>query len=648
MKFIKTTLHLVLLNISIAAYAQKNTDVLVTINDSLYTVGDFEHLYNKNIDIIADDAQKDIDTYLKLYKTYKLKLQNAYELGIDKSTLIQQEYKSYRTEIAEKYFINENELDRLLAEALQRKDFEVKASHILIAVDEFAQPADTLKAYNKAIEIRNKILSGLSFEDAALKYSDDLSAKANKGNLGYFGVFKMVYPFESAAYNTNVGAISLPVRTNFGYHILNVHNKRSTSKIKNIAHILVQANDINDKTAKDKINDIYNRLQAGDPFYDVAFHFSEDIHSRDKGGDLGLYSEGVLNIEGISDIVYELNFKDAYSKPFYSQYGWHIVAVTNIKDQLTDEQLSENFLRIIKTDSRSKILEKDLMAHLKDLYNFKSNDAAINETVKLLNRQELINQPHVEDNDDTQKILATFFNKQITAKNLLDHIYSHPRQYATVVNDELLIKKAFDFYSYKSLKDTYNSELENMFPEFKQNLKEYKEGLMLFSLLEDKIWNESTKDTVAIKNYYELNKLKYTQKPNFIGEVFVFDNKSEANTYRKLLKNKFDVKESDFNIRYKYQGQFYLTDKRLPKNLDITSIGKKTIKHENKYYVFDVRSKIEEKQLTYDEVKNLVLADYQHEYEMQYNKNLLDNAKIQINQAALDLLKNKYNKKSLN
>lgn len=648
MKLIKLTFNFLLLNLSVAAFAQKPTDVLVTINDSIYNVADFERLYNKNIDIIADESQKDIDTYFNLYKTYKLKLQNAYDLGIDKSPKIEQEFKVYRNELSEKYFINEKELDRLLHEALNRADYEIKASHILINTDEFAQPTDTLIAYNKAIEVRNEILKGLPFEDAAVKYSNDLSAKTNKGNLGYFSVFKMVYPFESGAYNTKIGEISMPVRSNFGYHLIKVYNKRETSKVKNIAHILVETKDKNDAEAKKKINNIYKRLEVGDSFHDVAFHFSEDIHSRDKGGDLGVYNEGSLNINGASDVLYELNFKNAYSQPFFSQYGWHIIAVTNIKDKPTKEELKDNFLRRIKSDSRSKILEKDLIDHLKEMYHFTANEKNITETAKLLNRQELMNQPNVESNPETAKILATYSDKKITAKNILEHVYSFPRQYAAVKTDELLVKKAFDFYSLSKLKELYNANLETNFPDFAHNLNEYKEGLVLFDFLEQNIWNESAKDTLALQNYYQENQTKYLQPENFIGEVYVFNKKGDAKTYHKLLKNNFKVKEADFPMVYKYQGRFYMNDKRLPENLDFNSLGNNVVKHNNNYYVFYIRDKKHEIQPSYEDVKSQVLSDYQNQYENLYNNELLNKAVIKVNQSVLNQLKTKYNKKSLN
>lgn len=648
MRLIKTTLIFLLFSLSINTFGQKPTDVLVTINDSIYNVADFERLYTKNIDIIADESQKDIDNYFNLYKIYKLRLQNAYRLEIDKLPAVQQELKSYRAELAEKYFINENELDRLLNEALERSDFEIKASHILVAVDELAQPADTLKAYNKALEIRSKLINGMSFEDAALKFSDDLSAENNKGNLGYFSVFKMVYPFESGAYTTKIGEISLPVRSNFGYHLIKVYNKRATPKVKNIAHILVEAKDMNDAEAKKKINEIYKRLEVGDTFYDVAFHFSEDIYSREKGGDLGIYNEGALNIEGISDIVYNLNFKGAYSKPFFSQYGWHIVSVTHIKDQPTKEELKENFLRKIKSDSRSKILERNLIHHLKEQYHFKTNHENIVKTSKLLNREELLNDPKVESNQETEMVLATYSDKKITAKNILEHIYSFANQYAFVKTDELLIEKAFDFYSLRKLKEEYNNNLEINFPDFAHHLNEYKEGLILFNFLEEKIWNESAKDTLALKNYFDEHQSNYLQPAYFIGEVYVFAKKSDAKTYNKLLNIKYPIKEADFPMVYKYQGRFSLDDKRLPKNLDLKTVGQKVIKYNNNYYVFYIRDRKETVQPTYEEVKSKVLSDYQNQFEQQYNEQLLKNARINLNETVLNQLKAKYNKKTLN
>lgn len=648
MKLFKRSLQLLLFTLSFQTFAQQSTDVLVTINDSIYQVADFERLYNKNIDIIVDESQKDVGNYFDLYTLYKLRLQNAYNLKLDKSDRINQDITKFRTELAEKYFINESTLNALVEEALERSKFEINASHILIAVDELAQPQDTLAAYNQALKIRDEVLNGLSFEKAAEKYSNDLSAKSNKGNLGYFSVFRMVYPFETGAYNTKVGDISLPVRSNFGYHLIKVNNKRATPKPKNIAHILVETKDINDQQAKKKINDIYKRLELGDPFHDVAFHFSEDIMTRDNGGNLGMYNEGNLNIEGISDILYDLNFNGAYSKPFFSQYGWHIVAVTKVNDLPNLTDLKDLFLKRVKNDSRAVLLEKDLIEYLKELYQFKIDQTHLAETVKMLHREEMMNQPKVDSNPDTEKVVATYSDKKITPKNILEHIYSFANQYAFLKTDELVINKALNNYSLRKLKEEYDSQLENKFTDFAHTLKEYKEGLMLFDLLEQQIWDKTATDTLALMQYYETHKEKYVQPDHFTGEVYVFKKRYDAKIYHKIIKGRYDVNEDDFPMVYKYQGRFTLDDKRLPPNLDIQTIGNKVIKHNNLFYVFFVRDKKFENIPDYKTIQSKISADYQTEYEKEYNQNLLQKANIKVNQPILDQLKAKYHKKNLN
>jgi|GEM_PF-514744 len=648
MKIKNRCLQFMMLFSTMAVFAQSPDDVLVNINDSIYRVSDFERLYNKNIDIVADESQKDVDTYFELYKLYKLKLQDAYSEGYHLSTGFLQEYTSYRKELSEKYFINEKQLDKLLNEAVERNEFEVNASHILIAVSPFAGPADTLAAYKKALDVRDKLQNGLSFEEAARKYSDDLSARTNNGNLGYFSVFKMVYPFESGAYETAVGSISMPVRSDYGYHLIKVLDKRRAPKIKSIAHILIETKYLSEKEAKKKIDELYDKLQKGQNFDDLAFHFSEDIYSRDKGGLLGVYTEGALDIKGLSDIVYGLNYKDAISKPFLSQYGWHIVRIADIRERPAEASLRDNFLRRIKSDQRSKILEKDLIDHLKDMYHFEMNRDNVLKTAKLLNREEMVNDVKVEDNAQSKMILATYADRSITAKNILEHIYSFPQLYVSVKTDELLVQTAFDFYALQQLKAQYNNDLEKNFPDFAHTMAEYREGLMLFDLLEKKIWKTAANDTLAQQMYYNRHLTDYVKPAYFIGEVYVFKSRAEANSFQRALNGNFPVREDDFTIVYKYQGTFEMDDKRLPPDIGLKDLGRKVVRYNKKYYVFKVRDLKEAVLPTYSDVKSKVLSDYQNQYEKEYGKGLSEKAVIKVNEPVLNQLRTKYNKKSLN
>ena len=121
-------------------------------------------------------------------------------------------------------------------------------------------------AYKKAMSIRERALKGEDFNALAAELSEDPSArdyeeipgvrkayKGNKGELGYFSVFDMVYPFETGAYNTEVGSISMPIRSSFGYHIIKVNSKTPASGYIRAAHIFLA---VDPKTLKKLIRSL--------------------------------------------------------------------------------------------------------------------------------------------------------------------------------------------------------------------------------------------------------------------------------------------------------------------------------------------------------------------------------------------------------
>jgi peptidyl-prolyl cis-trans isomerase SurA len=175
----------------------------------------------------------------------------------------------------------------------ERLKEEVKASHILIMVEPDASPADTLKAYTRIVDIRNKILQGEDFAAAAIAYSEDKSAKVNQGSLGYFSSLQMVYPFETAAYQTPVGQVSLPVRTRYGYHILKVFDRRPARGEVEVSHIMIRTSDEKDLSkAKNTIFTIYEQLQAGVKWEELCKQYSEDPATKDSGGKLRPFGTG--------------------------------------------------------------------------------------------------------------------------------------------------------------------------------------------------------------------------------------------------------------------------------------------------------------------------------------------------------------------
>ena len=290
--------------------AQSSNQVLFTINDKPYYTDEFIRVYNKNLDLVKDESQKDLDHYLELFVGYKLKVTKANALGLQNNPQYQNELKSYRTQLSKNYLTDSKVTKELIDEGYARSLKEVRAAHILLTVDENAKPEDTLAAYKSIIELRNRVLKGEDFGQLAFQYSQDPSAKENRGDLGYFSAFRMVYPFETAAFTTPKGAVSQPVRTRFGYHIIEVKDIRDNRGDVTVAHIMLMnpTDDSPTELEKNKttIFEIYNKIQQGESFEALAKQFSQDKSSASKGGVLNRFGSGQLSSEEFETVAFSL------------------------------------------------------------------------------------------------------------------------------------------------------------------------------------------------------------------------------------------------------------------------------------------------------------------------------------------------------
>ena len=308
--FLKTFLLASLAMPTIFAQAQSKLDkqVLMTIGDQDVTVKEFCDVYYKNNlknDVIE---KKSVDDYLDLFTTFRMKVMEAERMKLDTSAKFQKELAGYRKQLAKPFMSSDDISDELLQEAYEREQKDIRASHILIRCDKNALPSDTLKAYNKAMDIRKKALKGEDFGKLADQYSDDPSAKGwaasdqrpaspgNHGDLGYFTVFNMVYPFETGAYNTKEGEISMPVRSDFGYHIIKVQSVTEAMGTVQAAHIFLQLpfdapkDDVD--AMQQKANNIYKQLidQDGKNWNEMVKQYSDDKGTISRNGALSNFT----------------------------------------------------------------------------------------------------------------------------------------------------------------------------------------------------------------------------------------------------------------------------------------------------------------------------------------------------------------------
>ena len=521
----KNLLYLLAFFITTYSFSQKDRE-LFRINNSPVMVSEFKQVYEKNLGLILDEESKSVDNYLELFINYKLKVKEAYGLKLDTLKNYKRELEGYKNQLIAPYLQDKEFLNKLVKEAYNRKKEEVKASHILIKTPKKSIEVDTLSLYKKINDIRNRILEGESFEKVAKEVSEDPSAVVNGGNLGYFSAFTMVYPFEDAAYNTNLNEVSKPFKTRFGYHILKVTGKRESKGEFEVAHILIK----NSIKSKSKIDSLYRIIQVGTSFEEVAKNNSEDIGTAFLGGKLPKFGTGKM-VEIFENNVRGLNRVGDYSKPFKTKYGWHIVKLLKKYPLGSFDEIKNELIQKLKKTNRAGLSKQAILNRLMANYKIKESKKALS----VFLRHE-VNQ--LKDKK-LNEVLLSINNKKILQKSFYNYIeYNH----------SLPIKKLYQNFKNNQIITYFKNDLVNTKPEYKNTLLEYKEGLLLFELMQKKIWNKASKDTLGLKKFYALNKLKYNKELNKVrGQVINdYQKKIEENWIKELReKNKIKIKERE-------------------------------------------------------------------------------------------------------
>jgi len=518
------------------AIAQKlfTKNVLVTIGDEKITKDEFIRVYEKNntqSDLYEATA---VDEYLNLYINFKLKVLEAKALMMDTIPSFKKELAGYRTQLAKPYFVDETVNEQLLNEAYSRLQKDIRASHILIMADENATPEDTLAAFNKINEIREEIVLGKDFAEAAIEYSEDPSARdreaipnqqrfkaGNKGDLGYFTVFNMVYPFENAAYNTGLNELSPIVRTKYGYHLLKVTEIKDAMGSAEVAHIFValrpEATTADSLRKVEKINNIYSKIQDGMTFEAAVLEYSEDKGSVKNEGKLSKFTSNRV-VPQFVEVVDRLEINEI-SEPISTAYGLHIIKLISIDRPGSFEDESPKLKERLAKDQRSQKSEEAVITKIKKENKFKTfpNDiaaiyAAIDSTV--------LERKFVADSlVRMTKPVIKLKKDKYTQYDFAEFVQINQRIQDNI-DKEVYLSQLFAEFEKESCLDYMDRNLENQYPEFKDLVKEYHDGILLFNLTDEKVWTKAVKDTIGLQKYFDNNRDKYVWGERVDATIF--------------------------------------------------------------------------------------------------------------------------------
>ncbi|HEX9956351.1 MAG TPA: peptidylprolyl isomerase, partial [Fibrella sp.] len=352
--------------------------VLTLAGNKAFTSDEFFDSFTKN-QLSADSSQRtDIRSYLDLYTNLKLKVLAAEKSGRDTTEAFREEMATYRKQLAQTYLTDKTLVEQLTNEAYQRMQQEVRASHILIPVTEEALPADTMAAYQQALAIRGRLLGGEPFATVARQVSKDPTVAQNGGDLGYFSVFQTVYPFENAAYLTPVGSLSSPVRTRFGYHLIQVNDRRPSRGKVQVARILVRlspsAEPAGVAAAKARIDEVYAKLKAGESFESLVRTYSDDTQSKYSGGVLPPFTTGKM-VPQFEEAAFALSTPGSFSPPVKTNYGWEVLKLIERKPIEPFAELAPALRQKVVTDTRAELIRQATIQRLSREYKLKENES---------------------------------------------------------------------------------------------------------------------------------------------------------------------------------------------------------------------------------------------------------------------------------
>lgn len=634
----------------------KSKEVLFTIDEKPYYTDEFERVYKKNLDLVKDESQKDLNQYLELFIGYKLKVAKANKLGLQNNDKFINELKGYRTQLSKNYTSDSKVTTALVNEGYDRMQKEIKASHILLMVDENASPEDTLKAYNKCIDIRQRAINGEDFGKLAKDFSEDPSAKENSGDLGYFTSFRMVYAFETAAYKTPKGKISLPVRTRFGYHLIKVVDERQNRGDLIVAHIMLlnpdkDKADVDPDKAKNTIQDIYKKIQQGENFEELAKQFSEDKSSAAKGGVLNRFGSGQLSSEEFETNAFSLTKENPISAPFQSQFGWHIVKLINKFPLKSLEESKVELENKISKDDRSRLITNSLTEKLRKKYNVKRDNKTYAEISKVVTEDIYNNKWTLPENakDNYTAKLFSIEKKEVSGFQFLSYLNtSQTKEGVTIRPLSRLIEVFYNRFVDAQINQYYTDNLENEFPEFAAVMEEYHDGLLLFDLMEKEIWDRSKTDSLGLNAFYETQKGKHKWKSRLDVIIASSTNMDVIKKAQAMLKKGATPQEIKDKLNtaevvnvMASQSTLEIGAMQLPKDIK-EEVGVSEISQQGEYYfVTNVLKVIPESDKTFEECKGKIINDYQQYLEQNWVNELKKEFAIKVNQDTFEKVKSK-------
>ena len=522
---------------------------------------------------------------------------------------------------------------------------DISVSHILVKIDK----NDTTKAYNSIKEAQARLAKGDKFEDVAKALSQDDASKEKGGFIGFLTAMlpEGFYSFETAVYTTPVGKTSGIVHSPMGYHLIKVNAERPARGEMEISHILIRnkKDGLEVPHAKDRIDEIYKELKGGKAFEELATRYTEDQNSQSKAGYLGFFGIGRYEV-GFEDAAFALAKNGDYTEPYESSIGWHIIGRVSKKDIEPYDVIKSRLKARIQRDSRYELARVAMVERIKSEAHFTEGVAARNKFIGTLDSSFLTYAYRVPENPSSETLLS-FDNKVTTVNdwaNWLGESANKRINYSTQYNNnvsEVAEKLYNDFVVEKTL-GYEETQLDKKYPDFKNLMREYEEGILLFEAIKQNVWDKASLDTIGLDKFFEQNKSRYNwdERASLIYYTISDSAKGDSLKIRKYaarrspqqVLKKFNKKGNAVSYREETM------ERGKGKALDpsVWKEGKVVVNATDALSFMKVEKIIPKSPKALKEARGYVVADYQEFLEKQWMDELAAKYKVVVNKDVLN------------
>jgi len=622
--------------------------VVMEVDGQAVTKGEFLQIYLKNNSNPKYDKAS-LDEYMELFTKFKLKVAEAEAQGYDTVPKLKRELEGYRKQLALPYLIDSAENKELVKQAYNRLKKEIRASHILIKVATNATSDDTLIAYNRLLELKKRIEKGEDFALVAKSKnsSQDPSVMSNGGDLGYFTAFQMVYPFEEAAYHTEIGKVSMPFRTKFGYHILKVTDTRPARGTIRVAHLMVTApketSESEVSKAEKKINEIYAKMKdsiTDNSWEKMVKKYSDDRSSTAKAGELPVFGSGSAQrmVPTFEDGAFSIKNDGDISPPIRTDFGFHIIRRLEWNDIKPFDKMEKELQKRVNKDDRAKKTQDVFVSKLKVKYNFQESDSQyLDWFIENIDSTYFIGKWN-SDELTTDGTLFSLGNKKYRQTDFAEYL---KKFYRGIRKDDMasIVKKQYIGWVKKSVLAYEEALLESKYPEYKALVKEYHDGIILYEIMSDMVWNKAVKDTTGLQEFYETQKMKYKWPERLDATVYICASEDISGKVYKLLKKKKNTSDliiekinADSELNLDVKMNKYVQDKTdFLTGRDFNTGRNLAYEYDGKHYVVVVNEKLPVMPKELSEIKGAVISDYQTYLEKTWLSELSERYPIKVN-----------------